>query len=113
MFEVKTNIKQGYCVSPLLFNPIRKVEGLKTGIKLGKKISILAYAYIIVFIGQNEELKSMTQVSFKRGKRNWFRHEYLLLLCAVFLTKRLVITVAKVCLSYTVLISPSWFVRTV
>ncbi|KAL1462186.1 hypothetical protein WDU94_014046 [Cyamophila willieti] len=66
-FEVKSGLKQGDCLSPILFNlilekAISRVTEINEGINMGQKINILAYADDIVLIAESEEgLKTLAR----------------------------------------------------
>ncbi|KAI5714830.1 hypothetical protein M8J77_006182 [Diaphorina citri] len=67
-FNVETGVKQGDCTSPLLFNlilekVIRSISVMNTGITIGEKFNILAYADDVILIGKSEdEIKEMLTV---------------------------------------------------
>ncbi|KAJ8895269.1 hypothetical protein PR048_000594 [Dryococelus australis] len=73
-FQVKTGVKRRYCLSPLLFNlalgkAINRVAEMETGLQIGRKVNILAYADDVVLIGENkEELRNMMKVLVKQIK---------------------------------------------
>lgn len=66
-FEVKTGLKQGDCLSPILFHiilerAIRKVTAMNIGVDIGKKVNILAYADDIILMSDSEEgLKTLVR----------------------------------------------------
>ncbi|KAI5707335.1 hypothetical protein M8J77_000363 [Diaphorina citri] len=66
-FEVRTGLKQGDCLSPILFNiilerAIRRVTTMNTGIEIGRKVNILAYADDIILISDSKEgIKSLVR----------------------------------------------------
>uniref|UniRef100_A0A8D9DWW4 Craniofacial development protein 2 n=1 Tax=Cacopsylla melanoneura TaxID=428564 RepID=A0A8D9DWW4_9HEMI len=66
-FEVKSGLKQGDCLSPILFNlvlekAIRKVTETNEGITMGQIINILAYADDIILIAETEDgLKTLAR----------------------------------------------------
>ncbi|KAJ8867127.1 hypothetical protein PR048_032990 [Dryococelus australis] len=72
--EGKTGVKQGGYLSPLLFNPapgkaIKRVAEMETGLQIGRKENILAYADDVVLKDKNkEELRDMMKVLVKQFK---------------------------------------------
>ncbi|KAJ8890062.1 hypothetical protein PR048_009569, partial [Dryococelus australis] len=67
-FEVKTGVKQGDCLSPLLFTlalkkAMKRVAEMESGLRIGRKVHILAYVDYVVLLDKNkEELRGTIKV---------------------------------------------------